>query len=123
MSAKSSPAKQINLEPLKPYRARIDALDDKIVDLMVERFEVIREVAEVKIKAGIPAILEDRIREVVDRAGERAGASNPDNEDMIREIYIMMVAVCCDLEEQIIEDLPPMREREAQFDDDEDDEE
>lgn len=121
MSAKSSPAKQANLEVLKPYRARIDALDDKIVDLMIERFDVIREVAEVKIKAGIPAILEDRIREVVDRAGDRAGASNPDNEDMIREIYIMMVAVCCDLEEQIIEDLPPMREREAQFDDDEDD--
>lgn len=107
------------LELLTPYRSRIDALDDKIVDLMVERIEVIREVAELKMKEGIPAILEDRIREVVDRAGARAGT----DEDMIREIYIMLVAVCCDLEEQIIDELPPLREREGQFDDDEDDDE
>ena len=52
-----------------------------------------------------------------DRAGARAGT----DEDMIREIYIMLVAVCCDLEEQIIDELPPLREREGQFDDDDDD--
>lgn len=104
-------------EILKPYRARIDALDDQIVDLLVQRFGVIREVAGVKAKAGIPAVIEDRIREVIDRAGERGG---PDNEDMVREIYIMLVAVCCDLEEQLIDGLPPLREREGQIDEDDD---
>jgi chorismate mutase len=82
----------------------IDQLDEQIVALMVKRFAVVRDIAAVKSREGIPAILEDRIREVIDRAGEKAG---PENEDMVREVYIMLVAVCCDLEEQLMSDKLP----------------
>ena len=95
------------MQVLKPFRDQIDAIDDQIVALMAKRFDLIRDVAAVKKKEGIPAVIEDRIREVVDRAGDNAG---PENEDMVREIYIMMVAVCCDLEEQLIEGRPPLRD-------------
>lgn len=109
------------MQALKPYRDQIDALDDQIVGLMLKRFDIIREVAAVKKRENIPAIIEDRIREVVDRAGATAG---PENEDMIREIYIMLVAVCCDLEEQLIEGRAPLRDSEDVREDDlEDDEE
>lgn len=102
---------------LAPFRDQIDKLDDQIVALMSKRFDLIREVAAVKKRENIPAILEDRISEVVDRAGEKAG---PENEDMTREIYIMLVAVCCDLEEQIIEGRPPLRDDEDVRDDEDD---
>jgi chorismate mutase len=108
------------MQALKPFRDKIDAIDDQIVALMVKRFEVIRDVAAFKKQENIPAIIEDRIREVVDRAGGNAGA---ENEDMVRELYIMMVAISCDLEEQIIEGRPPLRDSEDVRDDEEEDDE
>lgn len=104
---------------LTPFRDQIDRIDDQIVALMAKRFDLIRDVAAVKKKENIPAILEDRISEVVDRAGEKAG---PENEDMAREIYIMLVAVCCDLEEQIIEGRGPLRDAEDVREDEDDEE-
>lgn len=94
---------------LQACRARIDELDSRIVELLCDRFEIIREVAVIKKQEGIPTIIEERIREVIDRAGENAG---PENEDMVREVYMILIAVCCDLEEQIVEDRPPLRDSE-----------
>jgi len=93
---------------MKPYRARIDALDDQIVDLMIERLKIIREVAAVKVENGIPAVIEERIAEVIDHAGDRvesvlSGEQGEDDADRIREIYALMVVICCDLEEEILE--------------------
>lgn len=86
------------MEILKPYRARIDALDDKIVDLLKNRLDIIHEVAALKARENIPAVLESRVREVIDRAGIRAGR----HEDEVREIYTLLVTICCDLEEKLI---------------------
>lgn len=85
-------------EILKPFRARIDSLDDRIVDLLVERLGVIREVAAIKSEHKIPVVLEDRLKEVIDRVGDRAGE---DNEDMVCEIYALILAISCDLEEEM----------------------
>lgn len=84
---------------LKPYRDRIDALDDQIVPLLVKRLAVIREVAALKTREGIPAVLEDRVRQVIDRA---AGTAGPADADLVRELYTLLVTICCDLEEQIM---------------------
>jgi len=88
----------MRMEILKPYRARIDGLDDQIVDLLKARFDLIHEVAAVKARENIPAVLEDRVREVIDRAGARGG--NHENE--IRELYTLLVTISCDLEERLI---------------------
>ena len=84
---------------LKPYRDRIDALDDQIVPLLVQRLAVIREVAALKSREGIPAVLEDRVRQVIDRAASAAGG---DDTEMVRELYTLLVTICCDLEERIM---------------------
>lgn len=98
-------------EVLKDFRARIDALDDKIVDLLIERIGIIREVAKIKHAHHIPAVLEDRIAEVIDRAGDRAESRLQghapqdileDDADRIREVYALLVVICCDLEEEYI---------------------
>jgi chorismate mutase len=86
-------------EILAPWRTKIDALDTQIVDLLVERLALVREVAKIKSEHGLPVVIEDRIREVIDRAGERAGE---EDEDFIREIYALIVVIACDLEEEVM---------------------
>jgi len=96
-------------EIMKPYRDRIDALDDKIVDLLIERIGVVREVAKTKSFHNIPAVIEERIVEVIDRTGDRVeatikGEQGEDDADRIREIYALIVVICCDLEEELMKD-------------------
>lgn len=86
-------------EILKPYREKIDALDDKIVDLLVERYKIVRDVAKVKGDNNIPTVAEDRIKEVINRVGDRAGE---DNEDIVCEIYALMIAIAHDVEDEVL---------------------
>lgn len=88
------------MEILKPYRARIDALDDRIVDLLVERAAIIREVAEVKYAHDIPAVLQDRVDAVRERAAARAAAKGLDAE-LVRCLYAQMIDYSCRLEDAI----------------------
>lgn len=88
------------MEILKPYRARIDALDDKIVDLLVERIGIITEVGHLKAREGIPAILPDRVEQVRERAAARAAAKGLDP-DLVRALYTLLIDYSCALEEKI----------------------
>lgn len=92
------------MEILKPYRKRIDDLDDRIIDLLVERTAVIREVGHLKFREGIPAVLQDRVDEVRERAAARAEAKGL-NPDMIRRFYAELIQFSCDLEDTIKADL------------------
>lgn len=89
------------MEILKPYRARIDALDDQIVDLLAERIGIVDEVAGVKAAQDIPAVLPDRVAEVIDRTSARAAGKGLDA-GMVRELYTRIVAYCCDRESEKI---------------------
>ena len=60
-------------ELMKPLRDRINVVDDQIVDLLVERYRIIREVGAFKEKHNIPTVVEDRVKEVINRVGDRAG--------------------------------------------------
>lgn len=86
---------------LNAYRARIDALDDEIVDLFVKRFSIIREVAEIKTAQGIPAILQDRVDEVRERCTARAVAAGLD-EDFMRDLYARIITHACEMEQKRI---------------------
>lgn len=92
------------MEVLKPYRRRIDALDDKIVGLLAERTSVIREVGPLKYEHGIDPILPDRIEEVRERAAALAGEKGLDP-DLVRRLYQILIDYSCALEEEIIRDL------------------
>jgi chorismate mutase-like protein len=90
------------MEIMKPYRARIDAVDDKIIDLLVERIGIIREVGHFKARENIPAVLPDRVIEVRERAAERAAAKGLDPE-LVRQLYGIIINYSCNLEEKIKE--------------------
>ncbi len=85
-------------ELMAPFRDRINALDDKIVDLLVERYGIIREVGAFKKTHNIPTVVEERVKEVINRVGDRAGE---DNEDIVCEIYALMIAIAHDLEDEV----------------------
>lgn len=86
---------------LKPYRESIDAIDAKIIALLKERYGVIRTVGYIKAKAGIPAIIPERVVEVRENAARMAREGGLD-EDFIRDIYARLIDHSCAVEEGII---------------------
>jgi len=88
------------MEILKPYRKRIDAIDDEIVDLLVARELIIKEVAHIKVKNEIPSVLQDRVDEVKMRCMTRAGDQGASPE-IIEELYARLIKFSCDLEDEI----------------------
>lgn len=91
------------MEILQPYRRRIDALDDRIVDLLIERTGIIREVGVLKTAHGIAPILPDRIAEVRERAAARAEQAGLDA-DLVRRLYTILIDYSCGLEAEIIQE-------------------
>jgi chorismate mutase len=87
-------------QTLKPFRKKIDDLDDQLVDLLVEREKIIREVAVVKAQKNIAPVLQERIDEVRERNVAR-GIQQGADENYIREIYTKIIQLSCALEETI----------------------
>ena len=88
-------------EILKPFREKIDALDDDLVDLLIQREKIILEVAAIKNEKNIPAVLQDRVDEVRNRCETRAKEQGMSG-DYVREIYRKIIRESCDLEESIL---------------------
>ena len=88
---------------LAPYRKRIDALDKEIVALLRARYDVIEEVADLKIEHNIEAVLQDRVDEVRENAAKDAASKGLD-EDFIRTLYAQLIEHSCNLEEKIKND-------------------
>ena len=85
---------------IKPYRQKINDLDDRIIDLLAERLEVIREVGHLKAEKGVPAVIPERVEEVRERNAERASEKGLDPE-LVRELYTRLIDYSCNLEEDI----------------------
>lgn len=58
---------------LSELRARIDRVDDRILELFLERMDLSEAVAACKKERGLPILNEQREREILDRAARRAG--------------------------------------------------
>lgn len=89
------------MEILKPYRARINAIDEQIIELLCRRYDIIEDVGKVKARNNIPSVLPDRVDEVRENAARLAAKKGMD-ENFIRELYAQLIEHSCDLEEKII---------------------
>ena len=89
------------MKVLTPYRNRIDALDDRIVDLLAERLGIIHEVAVLKQAENIPAVLPDRVAEVRNRVMARAAEKGVDP-NLAGQLYTLLIDYCCDLEDELM---------------------
>lgn len=90
------------MESLKPYRAEIDKLDEQIVKLLIERFKVVRAVAELKARENIAVVQSARAEEVKSRAAAMAEAGGLDG-TLLRNIYTLMIDHAHVIEDEIVE--------------------
>ena len=86
---------------LEDHRQKIDYIDDRIIDLLAERMDVIRAVAKLKAENDIPAVLPDRVEEVIARCAKRAESKQVDPE-LARLLYTLIVDHACAAEEELI---------------------
>lgn len=85
---------------LRPFRGKIDALDDQIMALLAKRFAIVRQVGALKAAHDFPSYLSDRVVEVRERnaaAGKKYGI----DPDFVRMLYNLIIYQSC-AEEDII---------------------
>ena len=86
---------------LAPYRSRIDDLDARILALLGQRFDVVRQVAALKAEHGIHPVLADRLAQVIDHARDHATRAGFDP-DVAEQIYRVLLDAACRLEADLI---------------------
>ena len=82
---------------LGPLRDEIDAVDDRIVELLGVRQGIVRRVAAIKDADDIPVVLADRIEAVKDRNAANGAALGLDP-DFIRRLYQLIIDEACAVE-------------------------
>lgn len=87
---------------LEGFRARIDALDDRIVTLLAERLAICAEVGHHKSTHGLPVMQPDRVTEVKQRNAARGEAAGL-RPDFVRRLYGLIIDEACALENDILD--------------------
>jgi isochorismate pyruvate lyase len=59
-------------QELAKLRAEIDRVDSELVRLLAERIKIVDQVVAVKEKAGLPALIPERVEEVASRVRDEA---------------------------------------------------
>jgi chorismate mutase len=78
---------------LESLRVRIEALDDRLIEMLADRVGLARQVGAAKQRAGLPTLDPRREAAVVRRAGERARAAGLGDED-VRYIFWHVIGLC-----------------------------
>jgi chorismate mutase len=89
---------------LERFRHRLDELDDEIARLFGERFDVCRAVARYKSANAIPMMQPERVVEVRARYLAR-GADAHLPADFSAELFELLIAATCRMEDDIIAEL------------------
>jgi chorismate mutase-like protein len=91
------------MEKLQEFRNELNELDQKIIELLGKRFEVIRNVGHYKKETGIAMMQPKRVDEVKDRCaliGEKYSLDG----DFVRTLYSMIIDEACRIEDLIIDE-------------------
>jgi 4-amino-4-deoxychorismate mutase len=87
---------------LEPFRDRLDELDEQIVALLGERFEICREVAFYKREHDVAMMQPGRVEQVRARYLER-GAELGLPADFIAAFFELLIDATCRMEDELIE--------------------
>jgi chorismate mutase-like protein len=87
---------------LDPFRRRLDELDEQIVRLLGERFDVCREIALFKLAHGVPMMQPGRVAEVRARYLAR-GHDVELPADFTEELFSLLIGATCKLEDELME--------------------
>ncbi|MDX1401055.1 MAG: chorismate mutase [Kiloniellales bacterium] len=95
---------------LTEHRRRIDELDSKIVQLLAERFQVVRDVAHLKALHDLPVRIPERIEEVCARNSAAAAALGV-SEELVRQLFLKIIDESCTLEDELIGNCGPFGQK------------
>jgi 4-amino-4-deoxychorismate mutase len=98
---------------LEGFRARLDQVDDELARLFGERFDICRDVARFKSAHGIPMMQPDRVVEVRNRYLARGAAAGLPS-DFSNELFDVLIAATCRMEDEIIAALERAAQEEAE---------
>lgn len=91
---KSSPS-----ELLKPYRERIDQIDETILNLLAERAQLAKKIGEIKKEYGLAVHVPEREREILERLLEKNKGRFP--EKALVRIFREIISACLSLEQPL----------------------
>ncbi len=80
-----------DIRDMTALRARIDALDGRLVAMLAERSRLIDRAAQIKARDGLPALIETRVEQVVGNVRALAEAEGVDP-DLIEGLWRLMMA-------------------------------
>ncbi len=80
-----------DIRDMTALRARIDALDSRLVAMLAERSRLIDRAAQIKARDGLPALIETRVEQVVDNVRALAAAEGVDP-DLVEGVWRLMMA-------------------------------
>ena len=84
------------MSELDVLRKDIDALDERIADLLLSRFAVVREIGEVKKREGLPVTNAGREEVVISRI--RSYALDAAEKDALERVYRAVIQASKELE-------------------------
>lgn len=78
--------KRPDMDWISPYRKQIDDIDDCIVDLLIRRVEIVRQVGKLKAQKNIAVTQQGRVEEVKERNAAHAAQGGVDP-SIVRELF------------------------------------
>jgi len=87
------------MRPLADIRTEINAIDDEIIALLARRFALLPEVVAYKRAHGLPAVIPERVEEVLHRNIKNATARGLDS-DLVHAVYQLIIDHYCEAESQ-----------------------
>jgi chorismate mutase-like protein len=90
------------MEILKESRAQIDVIDEQIVNLLVTRYDIVKQVASIKIEHNLQAVQSDRVEQVKNRVEKMATEKGLDGA-LLRAIYTLIIDHAHVIEHELIE--------------------
>ena len=92
-------------EELQAMRAQIDVLDEALIDILAQRFEVVHEVGDLKLRKNMDAVQPKRAQAVQDRAAVWAEEKGLDPQ-LARTVFKAIIDHAHALEFKILGDDP-----------------
>jgi 4-amino-4-deoxychorismate mutase len=86
---------------LDALRAEIDAVDEALVGVLAQRFEIVTRVAEYKVRTGTPMMQTGRVREVAERSATLARGHGLDPA-IVRRLFELLIEETCAFEDRRI---------------------
>jgi 4-amino-4-deoxychorismate mutase len=102
----------MSAEGLEPFRRRLDEIDDQVAKLLGERLQICREVAVYKSEHEIPMMQPHRVKAVRERYLAR-GAEVDLPEDFTADLFELLIATTCRLEDELMDELASENGRDA----------